>query len=222
MTATYAPRPWPATARAPAPGAWRFGREVVLETAAGPMRALQWVLARNCSITPRRLGLVYLSLCLVAAALSAGFWWQGAPLVSAFAGLEILAVGAALLAYARHAGDREVLTLAGRSLAVEQRLGSRVERTDLECAWLSVEPAAGQGSLVELKARGRRVRVGRFLRPEVRGAFAQELRRAVRRAGRPEDCLPGPGRWPGHPPEGAQVDRQSRVDLKNTTGSETE
>jgi uncharacterized membrane protein len=171
--------------------AWRFGREVLLDGAAGPMRALQWVLARNCSITPRQLGQVYLSLCAVAAAIAAGFWWHGAPLISAFAGLEILAVGGALLAYARHAGDREVLTLAGRSLAVEQRFGARVERADLECAWLTVEPAAGQGSLVELKARGRTLCVGRFLRPEVRGAFAQELRRAVRRAGRPEENTTG-------------------------------
>jgi uncharacterized membrane protein len=192
MTATYAPRPWPAPASAHAPAAWRFGREVLLEGAAGPRRALQWVLARNCSITPRQLGRVYLSLCLLAAVVSAAFWWQGAPLISAFAGLEILAVGAALLAYARHAGDREVLTLTGRSLAVEQRLGGRVEQADLECAWLTVEPAAGQGSLVELKARGRTLCVGRFLRPELRGAFAQELRRAVRRAGRrPEENTTG-------------------------------
>jgi len=74
-----------------------------------------------------------------------------------------------------------VLTLAGRSLAVEQRWGRRVERADFAAEWLSVEPAAGQGSLVELSARGRTMRVGRYLRPDQRGAFAQELRSALRR-----------------------------------------
>jgi len=186
MSATLAPSPWPAPASPASTAAWRFGREVQLPGDGGPRTALQWVLKRNCSITPRQLGAVYLSLCLLAMAISAGFWWQGARLVTAFAGLELFFVGLALLVYARHAGDREVLTLAGRSLAVEQRLGRRTEHADLRAEWLSVEPAAGQGSLVELSSRGQTLRVGRFLRPEVRGAFAQELRRAVRRAGHPE------------------------------------
>ena len=83
--------------------------------------------------------------------------------------------------------DRETLTLVGRSLQVEQRIGSRVSRADFAADWLSVEPAAGQGSLVELSGRelggqGQRLRVGRFLRPELRSAFARELRQALRRA----------------------------------------
>jgi len=186
MTATFAPSPWPAPSPAPArSSAWRFGRELQLDGAAGSRTVLQWVLARNCSITPRQLANVYLSLCALAVAISAGFWWQGAPVITAFAGAELLLVGLALIVYARHAGDREVLTLAGCSLAVEQRLGGRVERADFQADWLSVEPAAGQGSLVELSARGRTMRVGRFLRPEMRGPFAQELRRALRRPQRP-------------------------------------
>lgn len=188
MSATFAPSPWPAPAL-PSPGsAWQFGREVQLDGAGGRRPALQWVLQRNCSITPRQLMAVYLSLCLLAMLISAGFWWQGAPLVTAFAGVELLLVGIALLAYARHAGDREVLTLAGRSLAVEQCHGSRVEHADFQAEWLKVEPVAGQGSLVELSARGQSIRVGRLLRPEARGAFAQELRRAVRRAGTQEQA----------------------------------
>jgi uncharacterized membrane protein len=181
MSATYAPSPWPAPA-APAFGsAWRFGRELRIEGTAGPRTVLQWVLKRNCSISPRQLSAVYLSLCLLAAAISAGFWWQGARIVTLFAGIELLLVGLALLVYARHAADREVLTLAERSLAVEQHVGTRVERTEFNADWLVIEPAAAQGSLVELSDRGHTLRVGRFLRPEVRGAFAQELRRALRR-----------------------------------------
>jgi len=45
---------------------------------------------------------------------------------------------------------------------------------------LTVEPAAGQGSLVERSGRGRTFRVGRLLRPEPRAAFARELRQAGR------------------------------------------
>lgn len=182
MTATFAPSPWPAPVVAPRPvPAWRFGREETVSGPSGPRRVLHWVMKRNCSLTPRQLSGVYLSLCAVSLVISLGFWLQGAPFVGAFAGLELLCMGAALLVYARHAGDREVLTLAGPSLAVEQWLGGRVQRADFQADWLAVEPVAGPGSLIEISARGRCLRVGRFLRPELRAAFAQELRRAVRR-----------------------------------------
>ena len=164
---------------------WLFGREVVIGVGPDATRALQWRLLRNCAITPRQLGLVYLSLCLVSLAIAVGFFSQGVRLVLVFAGLELLAVGAALLVYARHAADHETLTLLGRSLRVEQCNGSRVELTDFAADWLTVEPAAGQGSLVKLSGRGQCVRVGRFLRPELRGAFARELRLALRRAPAP-------------------------------------
>lgn len=185
MSVTIAPHSWAAPQGARSGSAWRFGREVAIDADGSVRTALQWVLARNCSITPRQLATVYGALWLVSALISAGFWMRGAPIVGAFAGVELLLVGLALLAYARHAGDREVLTLAGRSLAVEQHLGARVERADFRADWLSVEPSAGQGSLVQLSSRGQTLRVGRFLRPELRAVFAQELRRALRRAGGP-------------------------------------
>jgi uncharacterized membrane protein len=110
------------------------------------------------------------------------FFINGATLIPMFTGVELVAVGVALLCFARHAADREVLTLVGRSLQVEQCFGNQVARTDFTTDWLRVEPAAGQGSLVQLSGRGQSVRVGRFLRPELRGAFALELRQALRRA----------------------------------------
>lgn len=184
MTATFAPSSWPMTPGALRSAPWVFGREVVLagwRGRAGRQLALQWLLRRNCSITPRELGLVYLSLCGVSLLIATFFFVQGAPFVLAFTGLELAAVGAAMLAFARHAGDRETLTLVGSSLHVEQCFGSRVASTDFAADWLSIEPAAGQGSLVQISGRGELVRVGRFLRPELRGAFARELRLALRR-----------------------------------------
>ncbi len=165
---------------------WVFGREVAgapgTADQGGRLPALEWLLKRNCSITPRQLGGVYLSLCGVSLVIALFFLWQGAPFVMAFAGLELLLVGVALLVFARHASDRELLRLAGRSLSVEQHVGTRVRRTDFTAEWLTVEPVAGQGSLVQLSGEGRTVRVGRFLRPELRPAFARELRQALRRA----------------------------------------
>lgn len=146
---------------------------------------LEWLFKRNCSITPRQMAGCYLSLCALASAIAVFFMLQGAPFVAAFAGLELLAMGVALLFFARHIGDRETLVLRGRSLRVELRKGSRVQSTAFTAEWLTVEPAAGPGSLLQLSGEGRTVRVGRFLRPELRPAFARELRRALRRVPAP-------------------------------------
>lgn len=182
MTATLVSRPWPMSPGTPRSVPWLFGREIVLAGQQGAPRALQWLLKRNCSITPRQLGSVFLSLCVASLLIGGFFYAQGAPLVLAFTALELTLIGAALLVFARHAGDHETLTLVGRSLQVHQCYGSRVARTDFTADWLTVEPAAGQGSLVELCGRGQTIRVGRFLRPELRAAFARELRLALRLA----------------------------------------
>jgi uncharacterized membrane protein len=182
MSVTLAPAAWPLPHAVHSAGPWIFGREVALDDGAGARSALQWLLQRNCSITPGQLGAVFLSLCTVSLLISGFFYVQGASMVLAFAGLELLLVGLALIVFARHAGDRETLTLFGRSLQVEQYFGGRVECTHFAADWVHVEPAGGQGSLVQLSGKGQRVRVGRFLRPELRGAFARELRHALRRA----------------------------------------
>lgn len=187
ITLTPTPAPWPAPV---APGhAAIYAQPVVLDGTEGGGRvaALQWVLRRNCSISPAQLLAAYLLLCFVSLVIATAFFIQGAKPVLVFAGVELLALGVAMLIYARHAGDRETLTLAGRRLHVVQVDGNRRREARFRAEWLAVEPSAGQGSLVELSGDGQRLRVGRFLRPELRAAFAQELRRSLRRA-----CLVNP------------------------------
>jgi uncharacterized membrane protein len=45
-----------------------------------------------------------------------------------------------------------------------------------------VEPSAGQGSLIEISGQGSSIKVGRFVRPELRAELASDMRRALRRA----------------------------------------
>lgn len=182
MTATFASSAWPLSGAPTRGAAWRYGREIAVDPRPGAQLALQWLLRRNCSITPRQLAWVYLSLCGFSLLVAGFFFVQGAPYVLAFAAAELAAVGIAMLVFARHAGDRETLTLIEGSLQVELCYGSRVARADFAADWCRVEPAAGQGSLVQLSGYGQVVRVGRLLRPELRGDFARELRQALRRA----------------------------------------
>lgn len=134
------------------------------------------------SITPRQLLLAYALLSGLSLVVAAGFWSQGVVVVGLFTGLELLAVGMALLVVARHAGDREVISLTDHDVSVERRTGPVVEHITFRAEWLRVEPVADDRSLVELSGEGRSIRVGRHVRSELRLELAQELRRALRLA----------------------------------------
>jgi uncharacterized membrane protein len=103
------------------------------------------------------------------------FWFQGATLVLVFAGLEVLLVGLAFLAYARHATDGEWIYLQGTRLVVEREFAGRRERAEFSRQWVRVEPKSGDRSLIELSGQGRSMEVGRFVRPELRQVLAREI-----------------------------------------------
>ena len=141
---------------------------------------IHWFLQRNCSVSPLQLAWLYASLCVVSLGIGTVFWWHGAPLVLPFAWIELTAVGAAFIAYGRHAADGERISLQGRQLVVELETAGRLERAEFDREWVRVEPSAADRSLIEVSGRGRSVNVGRYVRPELRPALAQEIRRALR------------------------------------------
>ncbi|WBY00469.1 DUF2244 domain-containing protein [Ramlibacter tataouinensis] len=143
-------------------------------------QAIVWFLRRNCSVTPTQLGWFYAALCAVSIAIAAYFWLRGAPLAMPFAWFELGALGLAFLAYARHAADGERICLQGRRLVVELESAGQLQRTEFDPDWVRVEPRSGGRSLIEVSGRGRSVRVGRYLRPELRPLLAQEIRSALR------------------------------------------
>ena len=160
----------------PQSSGFRFGRE---SAANEPEWAVEWMLRRNCSLAPRQLLMFYLLLCAFSLSVASFWWWQGARMVMPFAWLEIVAVGLAMLVYARHATDVERIAVRRGRLTVEHASGSRLERVEFEPAWVRVEPESGDRSLVELSGQGRRIVVGRFVRPEMRSQLARELRMAL-------------------------------------------
>lgn len=144
---------------------------------------IHWFLKRNCSVTPAQLGWVYASLCVVSLGIGTFFWFRGAPMVMPFAWLELAAVGAAFLVYARHAADGESISLQGARLVVELESAGTKRRAEFSREWVRIEPRAGDGSLIEVSGQGRSVEVGRYVRPELRPALARELRMALRDSG---------------------------------------
>ena len=166
---------------------FRFGRETPAapsaDAATGDSTAwsVEWVLKRNCSIAPRQLLWFYASLCVLLLGIASMFWLRGATMVMPFAWLELLVLGAAMLLYARHAADSERIALRGDELTVEHASGRRIERVAFQPAWVRVEPEHGDRSLIEISGQGRRIAIGRFVRPELRQQLADELRWALRR-----------------------------------------
>jgi uncharacterized membrane protein len=139
-----------------------------------------WFLKRNCSVSPVQLAWMYASLCVVSLGIGMFFWFQGARMILPFASLELLAVGAAFLIYARHATDGEKISLDDAQLVVELEHAGRCERAAFNRQWVRIEPSAADRSLIKVSAQGRSVVVGRYVRPELRPALAQELRMALR------------------------------------------
>lgn len=158
------------------------------ESRGGAAVSVEWSLKRNCSFSPAQLLSVYASLCVISLGIATCFWLGGATLVMPFAWVELLLVGLALLVYAKHAADRELITLLPGRLVVEHLNGGRIERAEFVPDWVRVEPRDDDRSLIELSGQGRVIAVGRYVRPELRRALAEEFRTALRQ-------MPG-GWWP--------------------------
>jgi uncharacterized membrane protein len=132
------------------------------------------ILKRNCSMSPKALAGVFAALALVTLAIGAGFALVGAWLVLPFAGLEALLLGAAYLAYARHAADYERLEIEPDGLKVEVAQANRVARYRLVNAKVSVE----HGRVVVRDAK-EELEVGRYLGAEARVELAAELQKRL-------------------------------------------
>lgn len=139
----------------------------------------QWRLKRNCSLTPQQSGWFFLLLCVLSLSVGLFFWSQGAKVVLLFTALELSAMGVAFLLYARHAADGECILLERERLVVELETAGRFQRTEFARHSVRVAPQVDDGSLIEVFAGNRSVKVGRFLRAELRPALAREIRQAL-------------------------------------------
>ena len=154
-------------------------RELLFEERASGSSLL---LKRNCSISPWGMMRVFALLALASLGIAAGFALAGAWLILPFAGLEVLALGAAFIVNARHATDFERIEVSGGRLTVEVGEADRVARYELDprAAKLRLEKNEGYGARVLLRAQGRDVEVGRHLDAEARVEFAAELTKRLR------------------------------------------
>ncbi len=139
----------------------------------------EWILRRNCSITPRQLVQAYAVLCTVSFSVAAFFTWHGAWYVLCFAVLEMTAVGAAFLVWARHATDRERVALDADCLLIELVDAERARQFRLDPRTTRIGMPAAYHRLITVEEQGKTVEIGRFLTAFRRRQFADELRSAL-------------------------------------------
>ena len=140
----------------------------------------EWLLKRNCSMTPRQVAKAYGMLCGFVLAIGFVFALHGVWFVFAFALIEVGAVALALLHYVRHATDREHIALSDSCLLVERIEAGQVHAFRLDPCWTRIVVPCRRRSLISLESRGVKVEVGGFVSEEARLKVAQELRRELR------------------------------------------
>jgi len=139
----------------------------------------EWVLKRNCSISPRQMLMAYGALCGVSLTVSLFFAWHGAWYVLYFALAELFAVGMAFLLHGRHATDVERITIGDDFLLIELVRAEQARHIWLNPRSTKVQAPTAYHRLISLEEHGTRVEIGRFLPSPKRHQLAQELRGAL-------------------------------------------
>jgi uncharacterized membrane protein len=138
---------------------------------------------RNCSISPRALGLLLALTACLAFAIGVAFALYGAWPILPFAGLEIAALAAAFYLNGRHAADYERFALEAGQLVVEVRDGEQVATHRFDPQWVRLEVSASPRDVrLALRSRARELEIGRHLDAPGRERLAREVRARLAQA----------------------------------------
>lgn len=146
----------------------------------------QFVLRPNQSIAWRDLKRFFLGLCVVSFAVAGvlslfGYW----PILT-FAGLEMLAVGAALYLVARRGRRVEVISIDQQLIRVERGFDSPQHQWEFPTLWaqlvLECCPNRWYPSRLLIRSHGRSVEIGSFLNEAERQYLAKAIRRDLGQA----------------------------------------
>jgi uncharacterized membrane protein len=149
-----------------------------------PQAKTVWLMRRNCSFTPKQVGIFYLSMVCFSGLITTYFWWIGAWMVLPFTLIELSVLGIALLIYARHARDYEKITLQNSELIIELNLGYKNSLTQWNVPWVRVKDPESlydrKKDLVILESGAQTISIGQFILAEKRHDLAKEIRQALR------------------------------------------
>lgn len=141
-------------------------------------RPLCFLIRRQFSFTPERLGWLFLIAVGFSFCVALAFSLFGAWPVLVFAGLQAAAMLGAFLWHERHVGDFERITIHAERVVFEMSECNRVRRVDMPARWLRIM-FDSHGERLFLVAPGRRIEIGAFLAPAERARLADEMKRRL-------------------------------------------
>jgi len=149
-------------------------------TASSDQNSYVWMLRRNCSLSPRQfvfsLGLLAGGPLVVALLCAAAGAWP----VLLFATAEALIVGVFCLLYVPHAIDFDRIELSEGCLAIVQRNGLRISRSELNPRWVRVKMEDGKYPQIEIRYAGTVTLIGRYVTIAYREHVVEEVNRKLR------------------------------------------
>ena len=144
----------------------------------------------NRSLSPRGFRILMLCVGLFSLVVGVGFFLQGAWPVLGFLGLDVAAVYLAFRLSYRSARLKETVTLSEDELSINRvQPSGRTKRWTFQPYWVRIKVEVeetedvGSHGHVMVTSHGRNVRLGRFLAPDERQAFAAALNRALGKLG---------------------------------------
>ena len=142
---------------------------VVMPNKAMPWHQLVWI---YCVIASFTIGVAL------------GFFSQGLTLVLPFAGLEVVALGAALYISAWRGGVKEVISVTEDNIRIEIGHDSPEQCHELKRVWAQVVLERPWNnwypSRLLIRSHGRQVEIGRFLNESERQGLAKELQNLIK------------------------------------------
>lgn len=134
-----------------------------------------WLMKRNCSFSPKQVGMFYLSLVFFSLLVAGYFLLLGVWMIFIFTSIEILALTVALYVYTRHALDYEKISIDNKKLLVERSWGGKVEIYEFNTMWTKLERIGASGRRIALTNSTSHVPIGFFVRLNEQHKFEREL-----------------------------------------------
>jgi uncharacterized membrane protein len=131
---------------------------------------------RNCSFSPKQVGLFYLSIVSFSLLVAGYFWLLGAWMILIFTSLALLVLTIALYVYSRHALDYEKITITGKQLIVEKSWGGKVQIEEFNTIWTKLYCGGTGRHRLALKSSTKEVPIGFFVVMNEQEQFEKELK----------------------------------------------
>lgn len=136
----------------------------------------EWLLKRNCSISPYQMAGIFLLLALVSLCIGISFYLMGATLILPYCFLEIAVLLLAFLYNAKHANDYEQLIIEPYLIKVTSKNGNCETSIELNRLLSRVEQLENQGSLISITQGAKQVYFGNHIHVSLRERLWREIR----------------------------------------------